>query len=70
MQFDYIIDDVSGISEEIAKISPWFKNVPCTSGIDGTDLVVSVLKEAPKYLKKNGKIFFSCFISIKWSEEL
>ena len=58
MQFDYIIDDVSGISEEIAKISPWFKNVPCASGIDGTDLVVSVLKEAPKYLKENGKIFF------------
>jgi len=58
MSFDYIIDDVSGISEEIAEISPWFQNVPCTSGIDGADLVVDVLKHAPLYLKKNGKIFF------------
>lgn len=58
MSFDYIIDDVSGVSEEIAKISPWFQNVPCTSGIDGADLVVDVLKYAPLYLKKNGKIFF------------
>jgi release factor glutamine methyltransferase len=58
MSFDYIIDDVSGISEEIAKISPWFQNVPCVSGLDGTDLVIDVLKHAPLYLKKNGKIFF------------
>jgi methylase of polypeptide subunit release factors len=58
MSFDYIIDDVSGISEEIAKISPWFQNVPCASGLDGTDLVIDVLKHAPLYLKKNGKIFF------------
>ena len=57
-QFDYIIDDVSGISEEIAKISPWFKNVPCASGYDGVDLVTKVLEEAPQYLKKGGKIFF------------
>ena len=58
MRFDYIIDDVSGISEEIAKISPWFKNVPCASGYDGSDLVIEVLSQAPEYLSTNGKIFF------------
>lgn len=58
MQFDYIIDDVSGIAEDIAKISPWFHNVPCASGSDGADLVVEVLNGAPKHLNEHGKIFF------------
>ena len=57
-KFDYIIDDVSGVSEEVAKISPWFDNVPCDSGLDGTALVVSVIKEAPKHLNPGGRLFF------------
>lgn len=58
MKFDYIVDDVSGVAEEIAKVSPWFKGVPCNSGKDGADLVVKVLEEASKYLNENGKLFF------------
>ena len=34
-KYDIIINDVSGISEEIAKLSPWFLNAPCESGSDG-----------------------------------
>ena len=58
MKFDYIIDDVSGIAEDIAKVSPWFEGVSCSSGKDGADLVIRVLEQAPKYLDKDGKIFF------------
>lgn len=57
-KFNYIVDDVSGVAEEIAKISPWFEGVPCNSGKDGANLVVEVLKEAPKYLAEGGKLFF------------
>jgi methylase of polypeptide subunit release factors len=58
MKFDIIIDDVSGISEEVAKVSSWFEGVPCISGRDGAKLVSQVLREAPSYLKENGKLFF------------
>lgn len=58
MKFDYIIDDVSGVAEAIAKISPWFRNIPCASGGDGADLVVEVLKNAPPHLEEGGIIFF------------
>ena len=58
MKFNYIIDDVSGVSEPIAKISPWFKNVPCSSGYEGVDLVLDVLTNASQYLKNDGKIYF------------
>lgn len=57
-KFDYIIDDVSGISSELAKISPWFNGVPCDSGIDGTKLVCKVIQQAPEYLTRGGKLFF------------
>ena len=57
-KFDIIVDDISGISEEVAKLSRWFKNVPCDSGIDGTANIEKVLNEARHFLNKNGKIFF------------
>ena len=57
-KFDIIVDDISGISEEVAKRSDWFKNVPCDSGFDGTSNIEKVLKEAKNFLTKNGKIFF------------
>lgn len=57
-KFDYIVDDISGISEEVAKISPWYNNVPCQSGIDGTALVVEVVQKAPEHLNAGGLFFF------------
>ncbi len=57
-KFDYIIDDISGIAEEVANLSPWFDNVPCVSGDDGTDLTIQVLQNAPTYLNKGGLLFF------------
>ena len=57
MKFDYIINDVSGISNKIAKKSLWFKNiVPCDTGLDGTKLSSAIIKESKKYLKKGGII--------------
>ena len=55
-KFDYIVDDVSGVSEEIE--NPWFDGVPCNSGKDGTSLIREVIIKAPKYLTEHGKLFF------------
>ncbi len=57
-KFDYIVDDVSGVSDIVAKISPWFDNVPCDSGMDGTELIVQVIQEAHRHLNPFGKLFF------------
>lgn len=57
-KFDWILDDVSGIAEEVARISPWFAGVPCHSGGDGTELVCDVLRSAPTYLNDGGTILF------------
>jgi release factor glutamine methyltransferase len=58
-KFDIIVDDVSGISQEISNISPWYnKNIPNYSGIDGTDLTIKFLDQAGDYLNDRGLIFF------------
>lgn len=67
--FDYIIDDVSGIAEKIAEISPWFNNTSCRSGEDGTDLVIEAITKAPEYLNSRGKLFFPV-ISLSNSEKI
>jgi SAM-dependent methyltransferase len=56
--FDYIVDDISGIAEDVAEISPWFSKTSCRSGKDGSDLVIEAITEAPNYLNEGGKFFF------------
>jgi 16S rRNA G1207 methylase RsmC len=58
MKFDTIVDDVSGIAEEVAKLSPWFgETIPCASGDDGTALTCAVIKAAPKHLATGGSLY-------------
>jgi SAM-dependent methyltransferase len=57
-KFDLIIDDISGISQDIASISPWFGGVPCDTGSDGTDLILNILRNASEFLTKDGHFFF------------
>ena len=57
-KFDYIVDDISGVAEEVAKISPWFENIPCDSGKDGTLLTIEVIKQASEFLNPDGALFF------------
>jgi len=56
-KFNYIINDISGISSTIAKKSKWFRYVPSSSGIDGTKLTIKIIKDSFKYLDKNGKLY-------------
>ena len=57
-QFDIIVNDVSGISQEIAVVSPWFQGVPCDTGSNGLALVASIMSSAPHHLNKGGRFFF------------
>ena len=57
-KFDVIVDDISGIAQEVAAVSPWFQGVPCDSGKDGTSLVVDIIQKAPDYLTKKGRFIF------------
>lgn len=59
MTFDVVLDDVSGIAESIARISPWFGTaISCESGNDGTELTVRVIRESPRYLTSDGALYF------------
>ena len=55
-KFDLIINDVSGVSSHVAKISPWFKNVPIDSSTRGTSLLKKVVKKCEKYMNSNSTI--------------
>ena len=58
-RFDVILDDVSGVCEEIARFSPWFpEGVACETGRDGADLVVAVLEQADRHLAPEGVLLF------------
>jgi ribosomal protein L11 methylase PrmA len=57
-KFDIIINDISGVAQQVAEVSPWFDGVECESGEDGTKLVTKVIKEACNFLNDGGLLFF------------
>ncbi len=57
-KFNLIVNDVSGVSSKIAKLSPWFRNVPFDKSEDGTKLLSKILKNCKHYMSKNSYIFF------------
>ena len=57
-KFDVIVDDISGIAQSVADVSPWFQGVPCDTGEDGADLVVEIIRNAPQHLNDGGYFFF------------
>jgi HemK-related putative methylase len=58
-RFDVIVNDVSGIAERVARISPWYPESIPTGGEDGTDVVLRVLEDASKYLNPGGSLYFA-----------
>jgi release factor glutamine methyltransferase len=59
MQFDIIMNDISGVAEPIANLSPWYPpEIHCAAGLDGSVWTTKVLGEARKYLNPGGVVFF------------
>jgi release factor glutamine methyltransferase len=59
MKFDVIVNDVSGIADRVARISPWYPETIPTGGEDGTDVVLRVLSEFPQYLNPGGSLYYA-----------
>ncbi len=57
-KFDIIINDVSGISSKVAKLSPWFKNIPADNSSDGISLLKNVLDNCKNHMNQNSYLFF------------
>ena len=62
-QFDLIINDISGVSSTVSKISPWFKNIPIDKSVNGTSLLKKVTNDAGKYMN-NKSVFITPIISL------
>ncbi len=56
-QFDLAIDDISGIADEVARVSAWYPHPIPTGGPDGTEPVLEMLRSITNYLKVNGKLY-------------
>lgn len=58
-KFDVIVDDVSGISDDIAEISPWYSHdVTCDAGRDGIRWINRVIEQSRNYLRPGGTFIF------------
>jgi len=59
MTFDTITNDISGVAEPIARLSPWYPpGIFCEAGEEGINWTVKVLDLAHKHLGPGGVIFF------------
>jgi release factor glutamine methyltransferase len=58
-KFDTIISDVSGVADEVARLSPWYPDTIPTGGHDGADHIVRLLHSAPAHLLPGGMLYFA-----------
>jgi HemK-like putative methylase len=58
LKFDLIVDDVSGVAEDVARLSAWFPPGVPSGGEDGTRYTVQILRQAREYLKPQGCLLF------------
>ena len=70
MKFDVIIDDVSGMSEEVSRISPWYPDDIPSGGVDGTEPTVNMLAQARDHLTENGQLYFPLITLSDWRKSL
>lgn len=57
-KFDLIVDDVSGVAAEVAKVSRWFPEEVPLGGEDGAALTVRMLNEVKRFLSPGGSLYF------------
>ena len=58
MRFDIIVDDVSGVAEEVARLSSWFPPEVPLGGPDGAELTIAMLEKSRQHLSEGGQLFF------------
>jgi SAM-dependent methyltransferase len=59
MKFDLIVEDVSGMAEPIARMSPWYPpQIHSDAGDDGTRWILDVLAQCGGFLAPEGRLFF------------
>jgi len=58
LRFDVVVDDVSGVAEEVAVVSSWFPPQVPLGGSDGTSLAIAMLRQSPQHLRAGGQLFF------------
>lgn len=58
MKFEAILGDVSALADKASRACGWYpENVP-TGGYDGTEVMCKFLEESPKYLAREGQVYF------------
>jgi SAM-dependent methyltransferase len=57
-RFDIIVDDVSGVAEEVAVVSSWFPPEVPLGGTDGTSLAIAMLRQSRAHLNPGGLLYF------------
>lgn len=58
ISFDIVIDDVSGVADEVARFSRWFCEPIPTGGPDGTRLAIKMLRQSREHLNSGGSLVF------------
>ena len=58
LRFDVIVDDVSAVTEDVARISSWFPSGVPSGGVDGTVHTIEMLRGSQRHLKSGGFLLF------------
>jgi release factor glutamine methyltransferase len=58
LRFDVIVDDVSAVTEDVARLSSWFPSGVPSGGDDGTVNTIDMLRGSQRHLRSGGFLLF------------
>ena len=57
-RYDVVVSDVSGVVDEVSRLSPWYPDSIPTGGYDGADQIVRMLDSVRNHLRPGGVLYF------------
>ncbi len=57
-RYDVVVSDVSGVVDEVSRLSPWYPDSIPTGGHDGADQIVRMLDSVRDHLRPGGVLYF------------
>ncbi|MFW6059451.1 MAG: radical SAM protein [Phycisphaeraceae bacterium] len=70
LRADVIVGDVSGIADVAGRALGWYPADVPVGGPDGTDVILQLLEQAPRYLVPHGRLYFPVAVDLSDGQKI
>jgi len=70
LKADFIVSDISGMSENSGRTLNWYPPHIPTGGQDGTEAIIPLIEQSPNFLKESGRLYFPIVVNFSYKDKI